>query len=142
MVWRYHADVTYTGGGWSIYINELDETVSARCRGEIASRALDFILSKPGAVDAEIDVRFCSERDVIRERATRMGFDRIARTGGRVDTFHTPSRTKSVSVEYDRHGVVIGIDASEETSEVEVSRGGALAALFSATQYADSQRRR
>lgn len=138
MVWRYHADVTYTGGGWSIYLNELDETVRARHRGEIASRALDFILSKPGAVDAEIDIRFCSERDVIRSRAAQMGFDRIVQAGGRVDTYQPPAKTKSVSVEYDRQGAVVGIDASARNSAFEVSRGGALDALFSTAQYVDS----
>lgn len=142
MVWRFHADVAYTDGGWSIYIRELDETVTARYRGEIASRALDFILSRPGAVDAEIDLRFCSERDVIRTRAAQLGFDRLGQTGGRVDTYQPATRTKSVSVEYDRHGAVVGIDASVGDAAFEVTRGGALDALSSAAQYADSRRPR
>lgn len=140
MVWRYHADVTYRGGSWSIYIRELDETVTASHRGEIASRALDFILARPGAVDAEIDLRFCSERDDIRMRAARLGFGRIVQTGGRVDTYQPPTKRKSISVEYDRHGVVIGIDASASNCEFKVSRDGALEALFATAQYADTGR--
>lgn len=136
---RFHAEVTRSGAGWLVYVAELDETIAVGHSGEIASRVLDLILAETGTGD-EIDLVVTAERDVIRARAAQLGFETV-KSAPRTDVYQLPGKARSVSVRYDDHGAVVGLDASTQVAEFQVTRDGAMDALFYTAQYSDIRRR-
>ncbi len=139
---QFQAEVTRSDVGWLIYVRELDQSIIARSRGEIAAKAFDLIVSKTGTPENEIDLVVRSERDIIRTRATQLGFETTIESGSRTDTFQLPAKTRSVSVRYDDYGAVVGVDASTQLAEFQTTREGACDALFYTAQYSDIRRRR
>jgi hypothetical protein len=75
---QFHAGVTRSGAGWLVRVAELNETIVARHRAEIMSKALDLILSKPGMADAEIDL-LVQHRPQQRHGLNRIAVHRAAR---------------------------------------------------------------
>lgn len=138
----FHAEVTRSGAGWLIHVTELEESINARDRGEIAARAYDLIASRTELSYDQIDLVVRTERDSVRERATKLGFGTISESGSRIDIHQLPRKARSVVVRYDDYGAVVGIEASTQVAEFQTTRDGAFDALFYTAQYSDIRRQR
>jgi hypothetical protein len=138
---RFHADATRSGAEWLVQVTELEQSVVARSRDEIIAKAYDLIKARSGLSDDQIDLVLRSERDVVRSRAMRLGFETTSDSGSRTDTFELPNKRRAVSVRYDDYGAVVGVDASTQLAEFQTSRDGAFEALFYTAQYSDIRRR-
>jgi hypothetical protein len=138
---RFNADATRSGAEWLVHVAELEQSIIARSRDEIIAKAYDLIQTKSGVSEDQIELVLRSERDIVRSRAVRLGFETICETGSRTDTFQLPGKSRAVSVRYDDYGAVVAVDASAQVAEFQTTRDGAFDALFYTAQYSDIRRR-
>jgi hypothetical protein len=138
---RFHAEATRSGAEWLIYVRELEQSIIVRSRDEIIAKACDLIKTKSGTTEEQIELVLRSERDIVRARADRLGFETICDSGSRTDTFPLPGKRRGVSVRYDDYGAVVAVDASTQVAEFPATRDGACEALFYTAQYSDIRRR-
>jgi hypothetical protein len=138
---RFHAEATRSGAEWLIHVMELEQSVIARSPDEIIAKAYDLIRTKSGMSEDQIELVLRSERDIVRSRAVRLGFEIICENGSRTDTFRLPEKPRTVSVRYDDHGAVVAVDASTQVAEFQPTRDGAFEALFYTAEYSDIRRR-
>ena len=138
---RFNADATRSGAEWLVHVPELEQSIIAQRRDEIIAKAYDLIQTKSGLSEDQIELVLRSERDIVRSRAVRLGFEIIGESGSRTDTFQLPGKPRAVSVRYDDYGAVVAVDASTQVAEFQATREGAFDALFYTAQYSDIRRR-
>jgi hypothetical protein len=138
---RFNADATRIGGEWLAHVTELEQSIIARSRDEIIAKAYDLIQTKSGVSEDQVELVLRSQRDIVRSRAVRLGFEIICETGSRTDTFQLPGKPRAVSVRYDDYGAVVAVGASTHVEDFQATREGAFDALFYTAQYSDISRR-